>query len=88
MFIAKGTLDLLLPGKLLQDQDQDPDHDRDPGPGPDHGQGQDPQVVEDQGPEVVGGSMPTTLGIRFMSLVYLQESLKETLRSIFPRRAR
>lgn len=41
-----GTLDLLLPGKLLQDQDQDPDHDRDPGPGPDHGQGQDPQVVE------------------------------------------
>lgn len=41
-----GTLDLLPPGELLQDQDPDLDHDRGPGPGPDHGQGQDPQVVE------------------------------------------
>ncbi|KAA0025634.1 serine/arginine-rich splicing factor SR45a [Cucumis melo var. makuwa] len=54
--IISGTLDLLPPGELLQDQDPDLDHDRGPGPGPDHGQGQDPQVVEDQGPEVVGAS--------------------------------
>lgn len=82
-----GTLDLLLPGELLQDQDLD--HDLGQGLDPDRGQGQGPEVVEDQDPEVEeGGRMSITLGIRFMSLAYLQGSLKETLKNTFPRRAR
>ena len=39
-----GTLDLLLPGELLQDQDLD--HDLGQGLDPDRGQGQGPEVVE------------------------------------------